>query len=270
MLPMVTIITPVYKKRNTIIESINSVLLQDYSKIEYIIVDDGPNSVIDDELLPLFFNSPIELHIMHNKINMGTPYSLNKAISAASGDYVINLADDDVLIDSKVVSDWVHEFIVSGADIITAKCAMYDDTLDNLLQFLPSSKDIESIKNSTPEELFELMVGHNFILGSITAKTRSFLLTEIGMYNEMYHIIEDYPSIMVALRNNIHVHFFDRIVIKYRDGGISSPPNINGKYLRESDLIFRREILPYTRHKIKAFASYRRWKRSVNHSLKNK
>lgn len=75
-------------------ESINSVLRQTYSNIEFIIVIDNPANVkLRDFVYSL---SDSRIHIIENKSNIGLVQSLNKAIIASRGNYIARMDADDI------------------------------------------------------------------------------------------------------------------------------------------------------------------------------
>lgn len=262
--PKVTVITPVYRKRETIMDTIKSVCTQTYPDIQFIIVDDGPYSV--DESIGDYiesFNTISDYLIIHNERNMGTSFSLNRGVEESKGDIIFNIADDDCFYDSDVIMDWVMEFTKTDAEVITCKRAIYDKTLLHFDRIDPSDEVFEKIKTMTNQELFDEMSGYNLIFGSVTAKKRSLFEKPYGKYSTDYHIIEDYSSNMVLLRNGVKFYFYDRVAIKYREGGVSSAGNIDSVYLKESNRLFKREILPFVSSKIKSIYKYERWKMGV-------
>lgn len=82
----------------------------------------------------------------------------------------------------------------------------------------------------------------------------------MGGYNERYPLVEDYPSNLKLSRMGIPITFWDRIVIKYRSGGISSQGGLSEKYLQISDSIFKNEVLPYCQNPSAAKSDYKAWK----------
>ena len=262
--PSITIITPVYKKRDTILDTVRSVCCQTYPSIQYIIVDDGPDSV-DDSIIDYIhsLNDKVDVKILRNDENRGTSYSLNRAVKESYGEYIFNIADDDCFSSKDVISDWVSEFIRTGAEVMTAKRAVYDETMTEMECVEPSESVIEKIRTLSNDELFNQMSGYNYIFGSVTAKKRSVFERPYGLYDERYRIIEDYSSNMRLLRNGVRFVFFDYIVLNYRRGGISFAGHVDDVYMKESDELFRNEILPYVSCKIVSRYRYRKWKRSV-------
>lgn len=260
--PRVSVITTVYKNRYTLNDAVLSVITQDYPNIQYIIVDDGPNSVCDTDIDKLVSHSTLKPIIIHNKENLGISAALNEAMNLAEGEYIFNLADDDIFYDSQVISDWVHEFLISKANVIYARYAAYSQDLCTEQFIGPTEQIVTNVCNLNSQDLFELCAGHNIILGCSVAKKRTFI-DLIGGYDTKYRLIEDYPMILRTLRNGERIHFFDRIVIKHRVGGISAPKNIDKAYFLESDEIFKIEILPYVNSKFKAYKKYIQWKRNI-------
>ena len=252
-------------------ETVASVCKQNYPDIQYIIVDDGPNCV-DDEITQYIegFDSITDFILLRNPGNMGISYSLNRAIDVASGEIIFNIADDDCFYDNNVIKDWVSEFIKTGAMAMTAFRAVYDNAMSKQLRIEPTDKIVEKIRALSNEELFEEMTGYNYIFGCVTAKRRQLFDEDYGKYNPDYRTIEDYSSNMILLRNGVRFVFFDRIVLKYREGGNSSVTSINKAYLKESDMLFRREILPFTKSKIKAIAKYWNWKHGLKKDQRRK
>ena len=258
---LVTVITLNYNNP-FIVDSINSVLEQTYNYIQYIIVDDCSRNFNTNEIsCYIDEHQPgniVDKIIIKNSKNMGITKSANIAMDNAKGDYIINLAGDDIFYDSKTITEWVKKFEDSKANIITAYRIAYDENLQKKLEILPTPRQVSLLKNSSPEELFEVLTKENFIFGCTTARTKQ-CIERCGKYDERYHFIEDYPWNLRVLRQGEKIFFWDRIVIKYRTGGISSPLQFNAQYAQDTKLIYKNEIRPYTKHPIIAFYYSKHW-----------
>lgn len=263
MNPLITVVTPSYNNSKTIFGAIDSVLMQSYPNIQYIVCDDASSDFDIDEITEYIntHNSGniVDLIVTQNDVNYGVAKNLNLALAKATGKYLFNVAADDQFYDENVLTQWVNLFEKTGADVITAKRAVYDENLETHLCDSPTETEIETIKNSSPAVLFEKMRGFNLIFGCCTARTKqSFDL--MGGYDERYPLVEDYPSNLKLSRMGIPITFWDRIVIKYRSGGISSQGGLSNKYLRVSDSIFKNEVLPYCKNRSTAKSDYAKWK----------
>ena len=93
---LVSIIIPYYKKKNYIIDTINSALGQSYKKIEILIVYDDENH--DDlKFLEKIKNEDERIRLVINKKKMGAGISRNIGISNSTGSYIAFLDADDTL-----------------------------------------------------------------------------------------------------------------------------------------------------------------------------
>ncbi len=62
-------------------------------------MDDGPNSVDDNEVMQWITRSDVKIIIIHNALNQGVSEALNIGIRNSSGEIIYNLADDDCFHD---------------------------------------------------------------------------------------------------------------------------------------------------------------------------
>lgn len=260
--PLITVITLSYNSPD-IFGAIDSVLNQTYDNIEYIILDDG-TSDFDIKIIKEYVETNQKgniksLIVEKNQKRCGIVKQTNKATALSKGEYIFNLAGDDQFADEKVLSDWVDEFIKTGADYMTAYRDVYDSTLQNFLYRMPNDEELNAIKTFSPQQLFEYVEGYNIVLGCCTARSRKNV-EEVGPISERYKLVEDYILLLKILRMGIKVEFFDRVVVKYRDGGICSVHYVNREYWQDSDRIFYKEVLPYSNNKRVAKEKYYRWK----------
>ena len=104
---MVTIITSCFNRESTVGQTIDSVLGQDYSDIEYIIVDgassDGTLAVVKS------YEGCERLTKIVSEPDSGMYEAINKGIRMAKGDIVGLLHSDDFFYDSHVISDIVAD-----------------------------------------------------------------------------------------------------------------------------------------------------------------
>lgn len=263
----VTVISLSYNSTD-LIQSVNSVINQSYPSIEYILIDDGsenfnPKSICD-YVNENKSDSIKKFTLLTNERNMGTVYTLNRAVKASVGRYVFNLGGDDRFHDDRVIADWVDFFNETGALVSTAKMAVYKN--GEYLWEQPSEEQINKIRSYSTEELFNSIAPCNFIFGSCTARSRD-CLEKYGLFDEHYRYIEDHSMNLRLLRNGVKFFFFDRVVIDYTTGGISSPSVHNELFEKDVDEIFKNEAYPYVISKKKALRDFRRFKREKNRTF---
>ena len=90
--PLVSIVTPTYNQAEYLAETIESVLMQDYPNIEYIVLDDGSKDHTRNVLEKYNGRFRWESHE-----NMGQAKTLNKGWKMAKGEVIGYLSSDDIL-----------------------------------------------------------------------------------------------------------------------------------------------------------------------------
>lgn len=112
--PLVSVIIPTYKNRGFLLQSIESVLKQDYPIIEIIVVDDNdPKSEArktTEAQMVDYEGNPKVIYLKHSK-NINGAAARNTGIRAASGEIIAFLDDDDEFLPGKI-SAQVHFLIV--------------------------------------------------------------------------------------------------------------------------------------------------------------
>lgn len=94
-LPLVSVVIPAYNHEKYITEAINSVIYQDYPRLEIIVIDDGSQDNTYNKAESCLKNCqrPYKLEYQTNR---GAPATLNYGCSIAQGDYIAILNSDDL------------------------------------------------------------------------------------------------------------------------------------------------------------------------------
>ena len=103
--PLVTVIIPTYKRTDTVVRAVGSVLNQTYSNIEVILVNDNKPEFREyeatDQRLRETFDDE-RLKIIHTTGGTGGGAARNYAVSQSNGDYLAFLDDDDEYMPDKI------------------------------------------------------------------------------------------------------------------------------------------------------------------------
>lgn len=99
--PLVSVLCLCYNQKAFVREAIDSVLSQTYPAIQLIVLDDGSTDGSGDEIAQYIFGKP-EIFFIRHQENMGYTKSLNKAWSHAKGEFIIDLAADDILFPNRI------------------------------------------------------------------------------------------------------------------------------------------------------------------------
>ena len=101
---LVSIIIPCYNGEKTIKKCLDSILLQDYTPIEVIVVNDGStdcSSEIINSYMPKFTEQHMKL-VLINQANKGLAGAINAGLKIFTGDYLCWIDCDDYLLDSSI------------------------------------------------------------------------------------------------------------------------------------------------------------------------
>lgn len=208
--PLVTIFTIVKNRKETLPQTIMSVLSQSYSNIEYVLVDgastDGTLEVIKQ------FDDKIDLWI--SEPDRGTSDAANKAISLAQGDIIFWLSSDD-WIPSDFIELAVKAFLNTGADFVFGDMAMYrDGILDSLVK---ANKDyVKALMSGNPR----------FNFPSMLIKREHF--QKLGLLDMTYKYTNDYEWTLRLHQNNVVGHCENLLIVHRRMGGLADGNAVQG------------------------------------------
>lgn len=100
---LVTVVIPTYNHENYIIDSIESVLNQDYPNIELIVINDGSTDGTGETVKRyLEEHGNGNLFKIIEKENEGPGMTLARGLKEASGEYFCGLASDDIFIPNSI------------------------------------------------------------------------------------------------------------------------------------------------------------------------
>jgi len=99
--PLVSVICLCFNQEKFIEASVQSILNQTYDAFEIIIVDDASNDQSPDIIRKLVEqNSQIQSILLPE--NLGNCKAFNKGLKLAKGEYIIDLAGDDILYEERL------------------------------------------------------------------------------------------------------------------------------------------------------------------------
>lgn len=223
----ISIITVAYNSEKTLRDTIESVLNQTYSDIEYIIIDglSQDNTVgIIREYEPKFCG---RLKWMSER-DLGIYDAINKGVRMATGDYVTILNSDDFFIAPNVISVMVDAIKIQKVDAIYANTLRVSkDNIEVINRktrkpITTRKKVIYGSKESRHDYVYEMTYrGWHPNHPSFTISKKVYEM--YGLFNTDYKIAADFDLMFRFLvKHKISLGYLDEYVIKMRDGGASA------------------------------------------------
>jgi len=216
--PTISIITVVYNGALYLENTIQNVVNQTYSNIEFIIVDGGSS----DGTMNIVKRYSNKITKWVSEPDKGIYDAMNKGITFATGDWIIFMNAGDTFVDMNVLTK-VAEFTSNQkADIIFGNVAIIsnDDT-----------KTVRVLKNTLPF-LLRKMICHQCIFYSKP------IFGRMGNYDTQFKFIADFAHLMRARFSNMIIKKIDLVISNYRLDGVSAKPENLKKIWKERMLIF--------------------------------
>lgn len=193
--PLVTIITPVYKGAAYLDELIRSVQSQNYSKIEHIIIDDGPT---DNGQTIAVLEKYSHLH-WWTRENRGQYATMNEGLAAAQGDVVCFVSADDLLAPD-VVGDVVgHLREHSDWDGVYGRYFWVDEN--------GAPYRAQNVIHHAPLKFFRY---YHFISHSSLFMSRKYLLEHDLWFDDSLHYVGDFDWIVRIIQSGAKLGFLDK------------------------------------------------------------
>jgi len=222
----ISIITVVYNNKETIQDAMDSVLLQKYDDLEYIIVDgastDGTVEIIKD-ILKRYPERNVKF--ISEKDN-GIYDAMNKGIRNSTGDVIGILNSDDFYVSNNVISIVVNEFITKKVESVFADLVyVRTDDLDKIVRYYSSA----------------IFHPGKMAYGWMPAHPTFFVKREVyeqyGLYKTDYKIAADYELIARFLvKNKVSYSYIPEVLVKMRTGGASTR-NLKSNWILNKEIL---------------------------------
>lgn len=200
--PKVTVCMPVYNRAKYVGAAIESVLAQDFTDFELLVVDDGSTDSSVDVVKG--YADP-RIRIERNERNRGIPFTRNRCLASARGIYVALLDSDDLMARQRLSRQ--VSFLEQNSDIATLG--------GWVAKFDASGKTVKRlVKPRVPGQL------HAWLLfrcchANTTLMGRTAVMREFG-YREEFPVSEDY-DLLVRLSQKHRMANLPRVLTLMRE-----------------------------------------------------
>ena len=233
-LPLVSCIVTCYQKIPYLYEAVDSVLAQDYPRLELIVADDGSDGFSAERLLSYInekkASNITNVVICHQEANVGTVRNIRTALKHAAGSYCVNLDGDDIFDHDTVISEMTAYAQSNNLDLLECGKRRCDETL-NEIELLPTPEERKKLQrlNTAKKQYHSFAVLRFLNIGGGSGMLyRKELVEQIGLFDLAYRNWQDGPSLLAYVKQGKTVPVNHAIIaIKYRGGGVSSYPGQN-------------------------------------------
>jgi glycosyltransferase involved in cell wall biosynthesis len=206
----VSVIIPTFNRAGFIMETVESVLKQEYEPKEIIVVDDGSSD-----------NTRNALQVYGSKVkyiyqeNAGPPAARNRGITAASGEIIAFLDSDDLWPEHKLRDQMKHFNSDLEIDIVLGALQYFTYKLDNK-------------RKKNLRFLSEPILAYN--LGAAIFRMSAF--HKVGMFDEQLHHSDDWDWFVRAMDTGLRFKKIPEVTLYNRrhSGNLSNQRQIGNRH----------------------------------------
>ncbi len=207
----ISLVTVCLNSESTISDTIESVLVQDYADIEYIIFDGGST----DQTIPIIKSFGKAIKLIEGN-DSGIFDAMNQAISYTTGDIVAIINSDDFYSHTGVLSKVANCFLTEGTD------SVYGD-----LHYVHRDNIGKVYRNWKSGGFFKNKFKFGWAIPHPSFFVKKEVYNKYGLFDSSFKISGDYELILRFLyKKEISTFYIPEVLVKMRnkgnsDGGIS-------------------------------------------------
>jgi glycosyltransferase involved in cell wall biosynthesis len=247
--PLISVITINYNESDHLLRTIESMLSQTFSNVEYIIVDGGST---DDSVIVIKEHED-KISTWVSEPDGGIYSAMNKGIALAKGTYVYMLNSGVTFYDNEVLSKVARHLSLSSEDIV----------FGNVEEESTEGKRIVYSPNDLP---FSYFVGGYRSVHHQAQFVRRDFHDKVGGYDESVKITADYNFLVCALhKHSCSYKLLDVVVACCDRFGLSCDLESLETILKEKKLFFDQEFSSFVLEYENFFSDIKTLKRAVSH-----
>lgn len=204
----ISIVTVCWNSEATIEDTIKSVISQDYSDLEYIIVDGAST----DKTLEIASKYKDKIAKIISEKDSGMYNAANKGFRLATGEVLGLINADDILADEHVISEIAKKFAETEAE------AVWGDLL-----YVDRFNTNKVIRNWKSSEYKEGAFKNGWMPPHPCFYARKSIYEKFGYLREDMKIAADYEVMLRMLEKyKIKSAYIDKVLVRMRVGGMSN------------------------------------------------
>lgn len=211
-----SIIVPVYNVEKYLDQCVNSVISQNFSDWELILVDDGST----DNSLKICYNfaEKDERIIVVHKKNGGASEARNCGLDRACGEFILFLDSDDFWNNPNALNEIDEQIKLNGSDVVIFGCTDFN-MKSNEVVISRSNYNMDIIEKGSKKEILHYLLSEKMIPGGPTIFCFKRILADsneirfkVGIQNE------DYDFVMGIFLNSTSISAINDPFYMYRQG----------------------------------------------------
>ena len=240
--PLVSIIVITYNSTAHVLETLESIRDQTYANIELIITDDASTDDTLEKCMQWIDKNSARFSntiMLESPVNLGISANCNKGVKAANGEWIKLIAADDFLLNDAIESN--IDFIKSSNEpvhIIHSESLYYRNNFDeqNRIEGEVFGNQLITNGDATAEIQYQILL-RGCHVNTPTVFINKEVFSEVGLFDEQFRNIEDWPMWIRVADAGIKFHFLNKPTVRYRmhDASVSNQVP-GGKLYKELSL----------------------------------
>ncbi len=204
----VSIITICYNAADTIEETIQSLIAQDYTDIEYLIIDGAST----DESMGIIEKFHDHIDILVSEKDNGIYDAMNKGIARCSGELIGILNADDTYAHNQVISRIVESINLADSDTIYAD-----------LNYVSFDNPAKIVRHWRSGDFRPGLFLKGWMPPHPTFFVKRHLYDQFGSFNTNFQISADYELMLRMLyKHGVSTTYLPEVIVNMKTGGASN------------------------------------------------
>ncbi len=213
-MPLVSIICLSYNHEKFVTQALDSVVNQTYKNIELLIADDcSPDN--SGKVIQKWLQNHPEIHFTKNTVNLGNTKTFNSLFGRSKGEFIIDLAADDILKPDCVANQIQGFRDHQDAGLVYGNMKLIDENDKDLGYYYPVNDQLSAINPPNSGDVYIDIINQKHKICSVTAMMKRTMLDELGGYDETL-AFEDL-DIWIRGSRTYPFYFLDKILVTRRE-----------------------------------------------------
>ncbi len=124
----ISVIMGIYNCKDTIKDSIKSIINQTYYNWELIMCDDGSTDSTLQIAREMECQYPKQIKVIQNEQNMGLNYTLNRCLKESTGEYIARMDADDICLSDRFMKEMYVLADETNIDFVSTGMSYFDES----------------------------------------------------------------------------------------------------------------------------------------------